>query len=1325
MNPKLSLVLPALAVALLACPPPPKCGDGVRQGAEACDDGNTQGGDGCEADCAVTASTCGDGVVQGLEACDDGNAQGADGCEADCTATTGPWCGNGQREGAEACDDGNRVNGDGCESTCVATTSGVVTCAGAGALGPDAGTCDVVPGDDGRLITGVVLGPANVFVGGQVLLDPDGGIACVGCDCAAQAGAATATRVVCPNGVVSPGLINSHDHLSFQAPPYVVPASLPQDERYEHRHDWRIGGASHDNHNKVSSGGTASTAMVHWGELRQLMSGTTSIVGATDGRPGLLRNLDSTANQESLYAAAQKVNSETFPLGDQSGLELTSGCSYPSVDAPSVIPANSAYLPHVSEGIEQSAYNEFKCFSAVGTDNALLTPRTGIVHGVGVKAADVSLMASKASSLVWSPRSNVSLYGDTAQAPVYARLGVRIALGTDWVISGSMNMLRELKCADALNQTRWGGAFSDEQLWRMATSNSAEVTRTQDKLGRLEAGRVGDVAIYRRAGDSFHRSVIDAAPQDVVLVMRAGKALYGDAAVVQALTSSCETLEVCGATKAACVQGELRGATAGSTVTLAQLTTSNASTYPLFFCGPPTNEPTCVPTRAARWVRNGSGAYTAPFAADDLDGDGRGDGNDNCPGLFNPVRPMDNGQQADADADGVGDACDVCPLDANATTCTTTVDPNDPDRDGVASAADNCPSDKNPAQTDTDGDGKGDACDACAAPNPGAAACPVRIYDVKAASSTLLGQRVSLGNVLVTGVGANGFFVQVHESEAGYTGRDESGLYVYFPSPTWAVGDRVNITDAVVASYYGQIQLSSATVAATPASTGNPPPAPVVVTAAEVANNGARSRALEGVVVQVQTATVANASPAPGAGDVAPTNEFEVDSGLRVNDLLYLYAPPPTVGQVFQSLAGVLELRNGFYKLEPRSAADVISGPAIVSALGPQPAFIRAGATGDTIPTALAVSLSHVEATDTTVVVTSGSADLTVGNGGSVVVPAGQLSAPVPVTGVAQNAGVQLTATLGTSSKVATVRVLGATELPAVSAVTPASGAVTQGNKLAMRVVLDLPPLVATDVALTLNPPGFGTVPALVTVAADQVSVGFDLVAGAAATGSATVTATLGASSAQAQVTAQAVSTTHVVISELAVKGPGTGGTNSASDEFVELYNPTSQPVDIGGWKLQYKSAAGTAYSDKVTIPGQTVMAPRSYFLVAGRNYTGSVAADLKVTFDLAFAGDSGHVRLGDQSVTTAKQDANTVDWVGYGTSADTPEGGSKAPTVPTGARPDTIERKALPTSTAATMDSGGADAVKGNGWDSDRNGDDFLVRATRDPQSSASPPEP
>ena len=82
-----------------------------------------------------------------------------------------------------------------------------------------------------NLKRGTISSNIAIASGGQVLVDAAGMIRCVGCDCSAAEGASAATRVVCPDGVVSPGLINAHDHLTFaQNAPYTRTA-----ERYEHR----------------------------------------------------------------------------------------------------------------------------------------------------------------------------------------------------------------------------------------------------------------------------------------------------------------------------------------------------------------------------------------------------------------------------------------------------------------------------------------------------------------------------------------------------------------------------------------------------------------------------------------------------------------------------------------------------------------------------------------------------------------------------------------------------------------------------------------------------------------------------------------------------------------------------------------------------------------------------------------------------------------------------------------------------------------------------------------------------------------------------------
>ncbi|MHB8873745.1 MAG: DUF4215 domain-containing protein [Myxococcaceae bacterium] len=1310
------LLAAAFAVTFVACNPKPAavCGNEKVEEGEECDDGNKTPADACENDCTFTPAqtACGNGTVEGDEACDDGNQTAGDGCENDCTATPtdgGVTCGNGVKQGTEECDDGNRTAADGCENDCKVTPETRETCPGASLPAPDAGTCEVTTGDQGRLLTGVVLTPGKVFLGGQVFFDSAGIIQCVGCDCSATAGASTATKVTCPKGVISPGLINSHDHITFQGDPYTTTS----DERYEHRHDWRNG---MDGHTKIPNGGadTSPFNRIKWGELRQVMAGTTSVAGS-GGQNGLLRNLDkpstsaSGGNQEGLGVGVAGAHYETFPLSDQSGTQLTSGCGYPLIDTPSVIPSDAAYLPHIAEGIETAARNEFLCTSSTANGGQnLLSARTAIIHGIGVRAADIGLIATARSSLIWSPRSNIVLYGDTAQVGTYKRMGVNIALGTDWVISGSMNLLRELRCAESLNAGYLNRPFTDGQLWGLVTSTAADATRTAAKIGRLEAGKVADIAIFRQTNSETYRSVLLANAPDVVLTVRGGKVLYGDQPLVQALTTdTCDGIDVCGVQKAACVSGEVGTA-------LSALQTANASTYPLFFCGEPTDEPSCVPQRSATNVKNGSTTYLGVSSATDGDGDGVPDATDDCPGSFNPVRPMDNGVQGDGDADGLGDACDPCPLNANTFDCTPP-DPNDVDGDGKLNAADNCPYDANPSQADADSDGIGDACDSCAAPNPGNSACPTTIYAIKDPASTLMGKRVALGNVLVTATIPSGFWLQVHESEAGYTSADYSGLFVYLPAHTVSSGDRVNITDAVVKDYFGQIELTNAVVV--PGTSGNPLPTPVSATAAEIADNGSRAAQLESVLVTVSNVTVSDLAPAPGAGETAPTNEFAVDpGGLRVNDYLFLITPFVTVGETFTSITGIAEWRNEHFKLEPRFAADYVAGAPLLTAFGPSPTFARLGVTGPTVPDQLTVAIGRPAATDTAVTVTSDSADLAVADGGVIIIPAGSLSTLVPVTGVSRTDGgmTNLSAVIGAgTAKSASVQVLDGTETPLLIALTPATAPVAPGAVVTFTVRLDLPPTAATDVTLSLAPAAFGTIPATVSVAADKTTATFDLTAAAAATGSATVTAQLGTGTALTATVNVQVGTTGLVINEIDYDGVGTGD----PDEFVEILNTGSSAVSLANVYLVFAngSATGAEYCAPAgTLPGCRIglssaaasLAPGEYLVVGTATALAlAPAGALKITVS---AGDSMQNGAPDAVGLWDSAQNKLLDSLSY-------EGATPARSI--SGTSFTFQEGAGATTTLADSNAAaGSISRKPNGMDTNENAADFAFTTTITP---------
>ncbi len=595
---------------------------------------------------------------------------------------------------------------------------------------------------------------------------------------------------------------------------------------------------------------------------------------------------------------------------------LENSCEYPNPVTMADIVSEDAFSPHIAEGVDDESHNEFVCTSSNDDGaNDILESQSAYIHGVGLGALDFQMMADAQTKLIWSPRSNITLYGETARVVTADRLGVLIALGTDWVLTGSMNMQRELACADRFNKDNLGGYFSDAELWAMVTQNSAIASHTDDVIGSLEMGKVADIAIFDGSTNLDYRAVIDARAQDSLMVMRGGEVLYGEEGVVNALgTGNCDVIDVCGSNRLLCAENDIGFG-------YPQLKVSNTG-YPDFFCGLPDNEPSCVPFRPTSL--EGSTAYTGIPDSGDLDGDSIANDDDNCPTIFNPIRPLDHGVQADADGDGDGDSCDPCPLDANITDCSL-FDPDDADNDGIPIGMDNCPNIANPNQEDNDSDGIGNLCDDCPDfANSGGLACKATIYDIKTGVAS---GAVSLNNVLVTGcIPGAGYFLQTVSGDADFVTVENSGIFTYDGTIDCGVdidtGDRVDIVpSASIGDFFGRTELANAGF--TVLSSGNTLPTPIVLTAAQAGGTAAND--YDAVVAEVQNVSVTDIAPTPGPGDIAPTNQFVVDSALRVDDTIFLVSPFPALNASFSSIVGVLSFRNGNQVMLPRDANDVIS----------------------------------------------------------------------------------------------------------------------------------------------------------------------------------------------------------------------------------------------------------------------------------------------------------------------------------------------------------------------------------------------------------------
>lgn len=395
------------------------------------------------------------------------------------------------------------------------------------------------------VLTGTVVTPHHVIENGRVLVSK-GKIAAVGNAVAAPPG----TPVIETGGTIFPGLIDLHNHLTWNVLPRWTPPHLVGD-----RYVWQAMPSYHkalvDPHAEMIQEGLECD-MERYAEIKALVGGATSVVGSMRPIPGknclagLARNLD---YRSGLYPPGQpeELRYDIFPFQTpvEQAQALREGLAAWKIHC---------VLFHVAEGKDASAHREFQMLKARG----FLRPGVVIIHGVALDYQDFLQMASNHVGLIWSPHSNIALYGQTADVAAAKDAGVTIALAPDWSPSGSSGILEELHYAAAWNARQHPPVFSDREFVEMVTSRPARLAGLSDRIGSIAPGLAADLLVVRPQGSSADQALVDARPQDVRLVIVGGRAIYGNPALMSKLRPGrpLEMQKVCGHEKAFDVRDE-------------------------------------------------------------------------------------------------------------------------------------------------------------------------------------------------------------------------------------------------------------------------------------------------------------------------------------------------------------------------------------------------------------------------------------------------------------------------------------------------------------------------------------------------------------------------------------------------------------------------------------------------------------------------------------------------------------------------------------------------------------------------------------------------
>jgi 5-methylthioadenosine/S-adenosylhomocysteine deaminase len=331
-------------------------------------------------------------------------------------------------------------------------------------------------------------------------------------------------RTIDTGGTIYPGLIDLHNHFAYNIRPL-----WPLPKRYDNRSQWGTPLYSAEVSKPVKAiAGSYRTAryLVRYVEAKALIGGTTTGQGiktAVNGGwrlyDGVMRNVEQTGDKRLPDATSHVPDLKLRKGGDPSEFESFKR----TLD-------KMVCFYHLSEGIDEKSRQHF----ANLTERNLIGPNLVGIHALGLTADDLSLLASRGATVVWSPFSNQLLYGKTIDLKALRKSGVTFGLGCDWAPTGSKNLLQELKVARHAVEAQEAD-FTSEDLVRSVTAGAAALPHWEQYVGHITTGSMADLLVIRGAdGDPWDR-LIDATERDIDLVTIHGIPRYGSKALMEQL----------------------------------------------------------------------------------------------------------------------------------------------------------------------------------------------------------------------------------------------------------------------------------------------------------------------------------------------------------------------------------------------------------------------------------------------------------------------------------------------------------------------------------------------------------------------------------------------------------------------------------------------------------------------------------------------------------------------------------------------------------------------------------------------------------------------
>lgn len=332
------------------------------------------------------------------------------------------------------------------------------------------------------------------------------------------------TKTIETNGFIYPGILNIHSHPFYNMLPiWNVPGSYTNRGQWPGESEYKPE-VSYPKHLLTGGDYHLAAEVAKYAEVKELVGGGVAIqgIGAENSKYSkiLIHNVEMTNyGEDHIY---QNVGSVKDFDEDHYKERYNDG-------------RMKAFFMHLCEGIDSKSTNEFQTLKSKG----LLNDASVVIHGTGMTSNDFQDLANANGHLVWSPLSNLLLYGKTADVVTAHKKGVEISLGPDWSPSGSKNVLNELKYADMMNRYEYDSYFSYQDLVEMVNINPARACAWEDKCGSIQEGLYAEImVVHNQTATDPYKTLVQATEKDIELVLVQGDPLYGDVSLMAELKGS-------------------------------------------------------------------------------------------------------------------------------------------------------------------------------------------------------------------------------------------------------------------------------------------------------------------------------------------------------------------------------------------------------------------------------------------------------------------------------------------------------------------------------------------------------------------------------------------------------------------------------------------------------------------------------------------------------------------------------------------------------------------------------------------------------------------